>query len=257
MKNPVKIAIVGGSASTRDMAPYDDLSWEIWGMQNRLSQYKRINLAFEVHGRGHFQSEDAYNAYQNLYGDQIKHLRDYGKLVCPDTYPFDAAMALRGGRWTLQGVISYMIAYAVLGNVDEIAIYGVDLIDNHEYITQRPHVEGWIGFAEARGIKVTWPKESALGSYPYKYGIENHKLIQYKGVVCDHPIIPALIYAIKQCEIARKRYAEHKDIIKMINTEAETYANVLVTIQQAQRGADISQAIAIPFDEVDKMVGMV
>jgi len=249
----MKIAIVGGSPTTRDMAPYGDASWQIWGMQNRLSQYKRIDLAFEVHSKSHFPPGE-YDKYMELYGTQINGLREVNKLVCAMNYPYEDAIAIRG-RWTLQGAVSYMMAYAILENADEIALYGVDLVDNHEYITQRPHVEGWIGFAEGRGIRVSWPKESALCSYPYKYGLELHTEIKYKGVVVDHPIVATLMNALKDCETARKRY-DDPEILRMVNIEAESYAKVLQTIQQAQRGADISHAISIPFDEVDKMVGI-
>jgi hypothetical protein len=250
----VKIAIVGGSPSTRDMAPYDDKSWQIWGTQNRLPQYKRLDLAFEVHAEKHYPTKKLFKQYRKLYGPQIKALLDANKLIWPDNYPYEEATSLRG-RWTLQGAISYMIAYAILQNVDEIAIYGVDLVDNHEYLTQRPHVEGWIGFAEGRGIKVTWPKESALGFYPYKYGIEKHTEAKYKGIVVDHPIVTCLVNALKECEVARERYANYADILQMVNTEAECFGKVLTSIQQAQRGADITHAITIPFDEVDKMAG--
>ena len=246
-----KVAIVGGSESTRDKAPYEDESWEIWGTQNRLPQYKRYDLLFEVHSPSHFIDDGTRDGYFNLYKHQINHLKAENKLIDHSNYPLDQALALRGGRWTLQGCICYMIAYAVLQDASEMALYGVDLVDNHEYLTQKPHVEGWIGYCEGRGIKITWPQESALGWYPYKYGIEPHKEVNYLGMKAN-PVTRMLIHAMSQCELAREKYKDHEDICAQAEVELNCYANVLDRIREAERGRDISKAISVPFDEIDK-----
>lgn len=246
----MKIAIVGGSPTTKDLAPYDDPEWQIWGMMNRYTGYERADLLFEVHAESHFSPEE-WQQYQTLYGAQMKHLEDQGKLVSPENYPYDDALELRSGRWCLQGAVSYMLAYAILQGVDEISLYGVDLTDNHEYVTQRPFVEGWIAFAEATGIKVTWPPQSALGWYTYKYGVEPYKADSYKAIKAD-AITKMLYNALKDCQLAQEKYRHNAAIVQVASIEAATYARVMQGIQRHERGTDITNFIEIDFKALDE-----
>ena len=47
----MKVAIVCGAPSSEFLAPYDDESWEIWVLGNRLDRHldKRVTRVFEIH----------------------------------------------------------------------------------------------------------------------------------------------------------------------------------------------------------------
>ena len=87
-----------------------------------------------------------------------------------ETYPFEAVNRLMGEHLT--STPAYMMGYALLQkDVSEIAIYGVDMaIDDHEYFYQRPTMYAWIGYAIAKGIKISIPRASSLFKDPYVEG---------------------------------------------------------------------------------------
>src|SRR5690606_6566767 len=56
-------------------------------------------------------------------------------------YPVQEAIALMGNRRYFTSSFSYMLAHAILEGVDEIGIWGVDLVTDEEYTRQRPAAE--------------------------------------------------------------------------------------------------------------------
>lgn len=171
----MKVAIVGGSPSSEHLAPYNDKSWEVWVLGNRLDKYenKRVTKVFEIH--------DDLTEHENpkLYCDWlIKTTNDINaELIVGDKFPLKAIkypykeVKKLSTHCTLASSPAYMMAYAILKGAKEIGIYGVDLaVDDHEYFWQRPCMWGWIRFAEAKGIKIHIPKESALMQMNYEEG---------------------------------------------------------------------------------------
>lgn len=168
-----KIAIIGTASSTLDQAPWLDYSWTIYTLARHSQKMDRSDLAFEIH--------DTAGVHGGYYSDAYVKTCHKMPLVCLSgmarrlkgkPFPVRAAMALRSGRWYLQGSATYMLAYAILQGAEEIGIWGVDMANDSEYSMQRPCLESWIGFAEGRGIKVTIPENSALMSVPWRYGID-------------------------------------------------------------------------------------
>lgn len=163
------IAIVCGAPSSEHLAPFDDPSWEIWVLGNRLNKHagRRISRIFEIHDD--LSEHGDQTAYaQWLVSKNIPMVVGAGfpLSVIPDhvqPFPFAAAAELFGYEY-LTSSAAYMMALAILEGAKEIAVYGSDMaIDDIEYFWQRPCLEAWIGFARGRGIKVTIPEVSALG----------------------------------------------------------------------------------------------
>lgn len=170
----MKVAIVGGAPSSEFLAPYDDPSWEIWVLGNRLDRHlkRRVTRVFEVHNNlsehGDIQKYAEWLLSHNLpliVGDRSPIV---GKGVEP--YPYELIEKMYGSLY-LTSSPAYMLAYALLEGAKQIGIYGVDLsISDHEYFWQRPCMEAWIGFAKGRGVEVIIPKVSHVGKSKYVEG---------------------------------------------------------------------------------------
>jgi len=179
----MKIAIVGGAPSTEMLAPFDDSSWDIWVLGVRANIYSRVDRIFEIHeDLGQRQDKtpvkDRKNAFDADYCKKLVALER--RLIVGDSFPIESgnvtkfpyqeAIELFGSQY-LTSSCAYMMAYAILMDATEIALYGIDMaVDDDEYFYQRPCMEAWIGFAKGRGIKVTIPDGSALGKASFIYG---------------------------------------------------------------------------------------
>lgn len=176
----MKVTIVCGSPSTEMLAPFEDPSWEIWVLGNRVHRYldKRITRIFEIHDNlsehgdvGAYKSKllQLSKKYSIIVGEEFL---DCGG-TCPgvEIYPYKEVEKMYGHLY-LTSSPAYMIAYALLmSDVTDIAIYGVDLsVSDHEYFWQRPCVEAWIGFAKGRGVNVFIPEQSHVGKCSYVEG---------------------------------------------------------------------------------------
>jgi hypothetical protein len=158
-----KIALVGGSPSSENLAPFADESWQIWVHGNQFDRHvnHRVNRIFEIHD-DLSQHPPEYPAW--LANKQIPMIVGrYFPLTAPhiSVFPFTKANELMGQHLT--STPAYMMALAILEGATDIGIYGVDMaVDSHEYFHQRPTMYAWIGYAKALGINVTIPKESGL-----------------------------------------------------------------------------------------------
>lgn len=171
-----KIAIVCGSPSSEFLAPFDDKSWDIWVLGNRINRFLekdlRVSAIFEIHDdlreHGNIEAYANYLVGLNIpmiVGDKFPIIDEHVK-----RFPYDKAKELYGQTY-LTSSSAYMMAMAILLGAEEIAIYGVDMaVDDHEYFWQRPCMEAWIGFAKGKGIKVSIPEISSIGKCNYVEG---------------------------------------------------------------------------------------
>lgn len=173
----MKIAIVCGAPSTEMLAPFDDTSWEIWCLGNRLNKYldahKRITRAFEIHDNlAEHNDPIRYAAWLTshniplIVGEKFP-LTDNAHV---SVFDYKKSEDLYGSLY-LTSSPAYMMSQAISEGATEIGIYGVDLnVMDHEYFWQRPCMEAWIGFARGKGIKVTIPAKSSVGKSKYAEG---------------------------------------------------------------------------------------
>ncbi len=176
---PRKIAILGTADSSRKSAPYGDKSWEIWSLSNIVitDQVPRWTRHFELHPLSLFEKEPKARAYVDWM-----HRQDDSKpiyLQSPEKhpgikagvkFPYEALIRTHGNYFT--STIAWLIALAIHEEVDEIGLWGVDLMLAEEYHHQRPCSEFYLGYAVAKGIKVTVPMQSTLLKPQQLYGIE-------------------------------------------------------------------------------------
>jgi len=172
---PLKIAVVGFASNSRDLAPFKDTSWQIWGLNNLWQYIPRFDAWWEVHDPAQIEQ---------LYGPEyVKFLKELKKPLFMqkhyDEYPSsieiprkELAEKVQNGRDFWPSSISFMIATAIYMGAQEIALYGIDLLGDDEYSFQREGCGYLIGIAEGRGIKVTIPDPASLLKHSYVYGYE-------------------------------------------------------------------------------------
>jgi len=186
-----KVAIVGFSPSTRNLAPFNDPSFEMWGM-NSLFQFLPgpWHRWIELHGQKHLDEihKEAWPKIKKFFetcGIPIYMQEHYKEYPTSVKYPIDEINAMfnwggtkRGLKSYFESTVAYLIALALYENTireipfKEIHLYGIDMVHETEWAYQRPNTEFFIGWAMGMGIKFHIPKDSALLSSQWLYAYE-------------------------------------------------------------------------------------
>ncbi len=173
-----KVAIIGTAPSSRALAPYDDLTWDIWGCSpGNMNCLSRVDAWFEIH------ANLLWPRYADAYGkNYIKWLSEqkfpvylqsesWHTKYFPHALDFPAReLRKKFGRNWFTSSFAWMMAFAIHLGYKEIGLFGVDMASKDEYIQQRQGFYHWLERAEAAGIKVTIPRESDLAQPPGLYG---------------------------------------------------------------------------------------
>lgn len=174
-----KIAIVGAAPSSRDLAPYDDPTWEIWGCSpSMFDKIKRVDAWFEIHSLYDLTNPGA-KAWAPRYLEWLRgrnhvvYMQDGAPDVCPAAHRFplpEIKEAFGREAMLLTSSISLMTAFAIYSGATEIGIWGVDMTAGGEYDYERPGCIYWIEQARKRSIPVYIPPESDLDAPVPVYG---------------------------------------------------------------------------------------
>lgn len=197
-----KIGIIGCS-DHKILAPWDDPTWEMWGVNNLFislspEQMKMVGKWFEIHllerlptgkiirrkdrmFRG-MKVEDYMNALSQLPVPVVMQ-KVWEEVPNSVEYPLKEVMEFfRTDYFT--NTISWEIALAAYeiskGNYDKvIGIWGVDMATttdliggNPEYAKQRPSCEFFLGMCLGMGISLEIPPESDLLKTRFLYGFQ-------------------------------------------------------------------------------------
>jgi len=173
-----KICIVG-FAPGRQMAPFDDPSFEFWGVNEMYmaTDVKKIDVLFELHDYKWICEGKRFKTHIDWLRKAtipIMMQQHFNDIPCSVPFPRKVLEEKYGAYFT--NTISWEIALAMHIGVDEIHIYGVNMATDIEYQSQRPSCEYYIGLAVGRGIKVYIPPESDLLKCFYQYGFEDGEL---------------------------------------------------------------------------------
>ncbi len=160
----LKVCIVGLAPSTHDAAPWDDKTWQKWGLPWD-GYWARMDRLFEMHDLRLIKGQHA--RYVPDYLDRLRACdvplymqQAYDEIPNAKAFPFDEVGATTGHYWNSS--IAYLMAMAIHEGAEEISIYGVDMDKGEEYAYQRPNMEYLIGLARGKGIKVFIPEASPL-----------------------------------------------------------------------------------------------
>lgn len=183
LKRPRRIALVG-TASSRQFAPVDDKTWEIWGLAARGDQIHRADRWFELH-RLDGEPKDWADAWR-------KNIREFSQdcevvMMYPEpdlgpkvtAYPSERIIN-RFGTYFMQSTFSWVMALAIeemapfnmplpLPGSCEIGIWGVDMEYGTEYKEQRTGFRHFIQVAHLLGITVNREASSGLAFEPVPY----------------------------------------------------------------------------------------
>lgn len=193
-----RVAVVGLAPTTHDDAPFDDPTWEKWGLPWDERSWPFLDRCFEIHPLELLREKEAMRP--TYYEGRLRNLDVplYMQEAYPDIpnaieYPVNKVIqSLRMDYFNSS--IAYILALAIAEEVDKVGIWGVDMADLEgepgdpsyisEFSYQRPNMEYLIGFAKGKGIDLYIPPESPLTrfhgegiplgtmypSYPKRYG---------------------------------------------------------------------------------------
>ena len=167
-----KIALVGGG-NTKILCPYGKEDLEIWAIAARKN-HSGCDRLFEIHR-------------QEIYGNGMEGLINS---TCPVymqskddripqsiEYPVTEMREKFGNHFSSSA--AYMFALALHEGVDELYLYGLEMVVGSEYEEQRPDIFYFLGLAEGMGVKVHIPKESLLIPADRLYGYTDSRIIEH------------------------------------------------------------------------------
>lgn len=153
----MKVIIIGKGRGWEN-APVEG---ETWGV-NDLVVRRPVKLVFEMHNTD-LMLEQKPEYMQKL----IEKIDEFSVPVVTQKKHefFPAAIPFPLDEMPVKyftSSIAYMVAYAIYKKATEIEMFGVALGLEGEYIEQRPCAEFWIGYAMAKGIKITVHKPTTI-----------------------------------------------------------------------------------------------
>ena len=174
-----KVAIIGWAGTSRDLAPWNDPTWEKWGL-NTMAQHipyaQHLNRLYQLHDvetvRLDITEDPPY--WQWMCDNQsIPVYMHYPQPEIGMAVQYPTEEITKKYRNYLTNTVSWMIAHAIEEGAETIGVWGVDMAASSEYGQQRPSCEYFLGLAEGRGIEIVLPPESDLLRASSQYGLVN------------------------------------------------------------------------------------
>lgn len=218
----MKICILGTAPTSKDLAPFDNKDIEFWVLSQ--DNPKRADVVFEIHEKSMlthemYKPENILRKYPNQKFITVETIEG---LTNQDKYPLDEIKSFlceHGANENyLMSSISYMLAYAIYQNVDEIYLYGVDMIASDEYAYQRSNCEWLIGIAQGKGIKVIIPEQSKLLKSRFRYGTKE----SIEEINENYPLT---------FNNLNKRKSEHEKKIELISSQMDKIEGTLICLK--------------------------
>lgn len=177
-----KLAILGCAVTTLALAPFNDLSYEIWVHgayptgEDLTNFVPRWDVWFETH--------DPAKVPDNIKSHMEWCARQTGTIMVPNETPLLPNATVFGwqrlvdewGSEPFTSTTAFMFAEAIYcGRYKEIGLFGVDMSGDEEWHYQRAGVKFFEAVAKKyHGIKVTIPPQSELSRerIPYPFALE-------------------------------------------------------------------------------------
>lgn len=181
------VALVGFSKRSNQAAYNLPPDVELWTLnQGHMHGFPHIERLFDMH-QWEFINDIHYfpDKKRGYHLEFLKAHHDYPIYMLeayPDVpsvvrYPIEKALLLAGKYRKFTSSLCYMIAAALLEDVDRIEIYGFDMDEGTEYSYQREDAWKWIEYAEGLGIVVYIDPGSGLLVKRMMYGYEGLPMI--------------------------------------------------------------------------------
>lgn len=169
-----KVALIGFSESSRHLGPYEDETYEIWGLNQVNRMIPRADRWFDIHHNWdeHVVEGTDHLGFLQAFPGPIYMTQRIKTIPNSVRFPIEDCIAITGLDY-FQSTIGFMMALAIRDGFKTIALYGIDLVCGEEWDYQKPNAEWWIGYALGRGIEVLTSEKSALCRQSYRYGYES------------------------------------------------------------------------------------
>lgn len=190
----MKVALVGSHGQSWREAVQLDSSWEVWGLNDEYllgpELFTRATRWFELHGDTPLTRARRPASHRARLGEfkgpTYTLFSLPSTIVDPRPFPIQRAAAIRD---YFACTFAYQIALALLEGVTELRLYGTPLVGPREALVERPCVEWWLGYAEAKGVTVGVIHESPYGlarqRYRYAYHDQAERGMAYL-FACNH-----------------------------------------------------------------------
>jgi hypothetical protein len=248
MKNKI-VAIVGKNDLNWDLAPFDNLDVDIWGLGfwAAMGKYPRLDAVFEVHRREVWEKEitipvDEYLAWlkePHPFPIYTREKQDY--IASCEVLPLNL-ISERYLRHLFRGVspivryyttsIAYMLAMAIYLGYTRIEPYGIEMTaERYQY--QRDSVFYWMGLANGNGVDVVVPENSDMfmvnsyGDGPDPFLVEDERM-RAEAEHREHERLKDM-----------KSFYTSPDGIAMLHKEMKQHYQDLVERDKTEHGAGI------------------
>ena len=182
---------MGCAPSTRNDAPWNEESWELWS-QSEAYKVPRLTRWFELQTAVRLKAEypDYYDWLTKLDKPvhMGRHFPDIPQSIPIQREPFEAEYP----REFLSSTVAWMMAEAIdqhsRGNrIEVLGLWGYDMAMDSEWFTQRPGIKFFSWVARKHGIHVFVPKGSDLALEPmsYPFFLEDPKLAKVRARIKD------------------------------------------------------------------------
>lgn len=174
-----RVCLAGFSEVNRWIANQQPPDVEVWGMNEAHSFLQRYDRWYQIHPRNWQEDRKRRAGIVSLpapdtFGRGEQHVEFLRTVRVPlymrpsevsaefpsaRPYPYEAVREAfgAGGRLYLTSSASFMLAHALLEDIDEIRLAGIELSVGTEYFQQRPCMEYYLGIARQKGVKVVLP----------------------------------------------------------------------------------------------------
>jgi hypothetical protein len=169
-----KIALIG-SATTVNLAPWYDPTWEIWAHATVHPYCVRVDRYFDLHPWEWISTKPVPGYLNWLKSERtpIYMQRKFRDVPSSVRYPKERILAEFPRYITSHA--GWMIALALTEGVTHLGFYGIHYALDEEHKKQRTGCEFWMGVAVGRGVQIVNPPGSPLLREPgWLYGYESH-----------------------------------------------------------------------------------
>jgi len=183
------VAIIGLDALTRTDAPWNDASWDIWGLngahqcqdihRDYIGRF-RADRWFQIHPMQTWSPDERewFEFAERLSVRTVVRRQEFD--VSPalekerflQPYPIDDVLKAFPGA-ALVNSFGLIIPPALLEGYERIGLFGVELrAVGRELLIERPALFHWLGYAAGQGVQIIVPPRSTLMPCPRVYGLD-------------------------------------------------------------------------------------
>lgn len=153
-----KLAIVGYAHPSKDRSPFDNLDYDIWGMNYLYYRIPRATMWFEMHEEDYEKFPVHYHEWLRNQEIPIMMTRKYQEIKSSMRYPIEAITKEYGTFFNC--TVDYMLAFAIWLQYTHIELYGIHCLEQYEF--EKRGINYWLGICRGKGIDFFLPDEADI-----------------------------------------------------------------------------------------------